>query len=216
MDIGLAVVGVFAVIFLIVGLIGPMYAQLRLRDWREPTESDRQAIDDREPQEPVSLTRTVVIETVGEASVEVAIRGPPGYRVLFISDYVLEELDSEVGWALLSAEMARVRLFYRDYQVVAAAIAIALGTAAFLLVIPFELGFGGLLVVAALMLTIGRRLQYRADRVAAETVGAAELADAFETIGELHGADLSSGGWRTYLEVQPPLGDRIERLRDQA
>ncbi len=213
MVIAVSAVVVVSLVFLILGLVGPMLAQLRLRTWREPTLTDDELLESRRPPISIDPARTVIIETVGDASVEVSIRGPPGYRVLFISDFVLEELEPTVTKALLAGEIARSRLYYREYQVVAATVAIALGLAALLGVIPFELGFGGLLVVSALMLAIGRWLQFRADSNAASRVGAATLADAYETIAELHDVDLSPGGWRSYLEVQPPLGDRVARLR---
>lgn len=215
MDIGLLAVVVLAGAVLIVGLIGPLFAQRRLRRIRAPTTTDQELLSGLLPAHLDPPDRFVVIETVGESSVEVAIRGPPGYRTLFVTDYVLESLESEIARALLVAEVARAELWYREYQVVAATIAIALGTAGFLLVIPFEAGFGGMLIAAAIMLTIGRRLQYRADASAGEVVGPAVLADAFETVADRHDVDTTSGGWRTYFEVQPPLGDRIHRLRAQ-
>lgn len=212
MVVAVSTVVIVSLGFLILGLLGPMLAQLRLRTWREPTLTDDELLESRRP--PMSIdARLVIVETVGDASVEVAIRGPPGYRVLFLSDFVIEELEPPVTKALLAGEIARARLYYREYQVLAATVAIALGLAALLGVIPFELGFGGLLVVSALLLAIGRWLQFRADSNAASVVGAATLADAYETIAELRDVDLSSGGWRSYLEVQPPLGDRVARLR---
>lgn len=213
MDGGLVAVAVISVGFLVVGLLGPAYAQRRLRRCREPGPDDLERLEAVRPPGVALPDRVLVIETVGEASVEVAIRGPPGSRVLFITDHVLEAIDAGVATALIAAEAARTRVWYREYQVVAATVAIALGSSALLLVIPFELGFGALLVAAALMLAGGRWLQYRADAVAAGTVGAAALADAFETVARFHDADLSRGGWRSYLEVQPRIGDRIARLR---
>lgn len=202
--------------FVLIGLVGPLLAQIRLRRTRSPTASDRAQLDARLPPLGFDPTRVVVIDTVGEASVEVSIRGVHGYRILFVTDFVLEELDAEVASALFAAEVARARLWYREFQVVAAGIVIALGTASLILLVPFELGFGGLLIAAVVLFAIGRRLQYRADAQAAAIVGAEVIADAFETVGELHGADLSRGGWRTYLQVQPGLGDRIYRLRQRS
>jgi len=62
---------------------------------------------------------------------------------------------------------------------------------------------------------VGRRLQYAADARAAERVGADGLADAFERAAARRGVDPSTGSWRTYVETQPPLGDRIARLRER-
>lgn len=213
MDPGLIAVLALSGGFFVIGLIGPLLAQLHLRQWREPTETDRESLETVLPPEPIDVARTVVVETVGDDSVEIAIRGMPGCRVLFLSDFVLQDLNTPTARALLAAETARARLLYREYQVMAATIAVALGTAAFFLVVPFELGFGSMLVAAFVLLTVGRWLQYRADSQAASVVGAGELADAFEEIANLHDVDLSGGGWRSYLEVQPSLGDRIERLR---
>lgn len=214
MDLALVSVVALAGGLLVAGLVGPLIAQRQLRRTRAPTDEELATLEGLAP-EGMALPRDIlVIDTVGEDSVEVAIRGPPGRRTLFVTDHVLDELEPVVARALLAGELSRTDLWYREYQVAAASLAIGLGSAGFLLVVPFEAGFGGMLVVAAVMLAGGRRLQYRADARAAAIVGADALADAFETVARRHDADLSRGGWRTYFEVQPPIGDRIHRLRD--
>lgn len=216
MEWGIVGVVAIALLFFAVGSIGPLLAQRRLRRTRPLTATEREQLDGRVEGLVAIPHRRLVIETVGDESIEVAIRGPPGYRVLFVTDYVLHELEPTVARALLCAEAARSSLWYREYQVGAASVAIGLGAASLLLVVPFEAGFGALLVAALVMFAGGRRLQYRADAKAAEAVGAEPLADAFETVALRHGADLDRGGWRAYLEVQPRLGDRIHRLREAA
>lgn len=213
MELRLVVVVAMAVGLIVVGLIGPLIAQRRLRRLHDATADERERLAAVAPNGHELPPHVAIIETVGEASIEVALRGPPGHRVLFITDYVLTDLDEPIARALIAAEHARTDRWYREYQVVAAAIALTLGLSAFLALVPFELGFGGLLLAAAVMLAGGRWLQYRADAAAAATVGADAVADAFEHVAEMHGHDLERGGWRSYLEVQPPLADRIHRLR---
>ncbi len=212
---GAIVVTIITIGFLITGLIGPTFAQLRFRRTREPSMPELEQIETRWPTSTSMCDRVVIIETVGDASVEVAIRGVPGYRILFVTDYVLESLDGSIVEALFAAELARTKRWYREYQVLAATMVLALGSAAFLLVVPFELGFGAMLVLAMVLFAIGRTIQYRADAAAAAEVGTTALLDAFETVTAQRGIQPVSAGWRNLFTVQPRLGDRIERLREQ-
>lgn len=210
-----AFVGIVAIAFLVGALVGPLFVNTRLRDVRTPTPTDRERLDALRRDVGPDVEHVRIVETVGEASIEVSVRGPPGYRVLFVTDYVLEDLDEETARALLAAEAGRNAVRYDEYRAVTASIAIAIGVASFGGVIPFSPGFTALVVVAVIMLAIGRWLQYRADARAADAVGPDVVADAFETVATLHGKEIDTGGWRTVLEIQPPLGNRIERLRER-
>ena len=201
--------------FLLAVFLAPLAANLALRDVREPTTvEDWERLDSLREGVGPDLDRVRIVETVGEASVEVSVRGPPGYKVLFVTDYVLTDLDEDIARALLAAEAGRYAVQYSEYRAGTATAVVGLGAAAFAGLVPLT---DGMLVLAAGALVLfagGRWLQYRADARAAEAVGADQLADAFETVATLHGKDLKTSGWGGYLEVQPKLGDRIERLRE--
>lgn len=208
------------VLALVIGLVaiatvGPLLFHQRFRTVREPTETETELLEAVWPSFSDQRPPTQVIETVGERSIELSIRGPPGFKVLFVTDYVLHEIDREHVRALIAGEMAREQLYYTEYRVIAAALALGLGTSAFLLIIPFSYGFGALLVLAAAMLAGGRWLQYRADAIAGDEVGNDALAAAFAYVADLRGIEPKSGGASDAFSVQPTLGDRIERLRDR-
>jgi Zn-dependent protease with chaperone function len=82
--------------------------------------------------------------------------------------------------------------------------------------VPFESGFAALVAVGVVSFWAGRRVQYAADARAADAVGADRVADAFERGAARRGVEPETGDWSTWFEVQPPLGDRIERLRERA
>lgn len=203
------------VAFLLVVFVAPLAANLALRDVREPTTvDDWDRLDSLRAGVGPDLDRVRIVETVGEASVEVSVRGPPGYKVLFVTDYVLTDLDEDVARSLFAAEAGRLAVRYSEYRAGTASAVVGLGAAAFVGLVPFTDGMLALAVGALVLFAGGRWLQYWADARAAETVGAEGLADAFETVAALHDGDLETSGWSGYLEVQPKLGDRVERLRE--
>lgn len=210
-----AAIAVLVLGFVVIGLVGPLLAQLRLRRLRTPTTSDRSRMEILAVDLPKSVDRFVVIETVGDNSIEVAIRGPPGHRVLFITDFVLFDLGEKIAAPLLAAERARLRVWYAEYRVLIAGGILGIGLATFTGIIPFDLGFSALIVGALLAFAVGRRLQYRADAIAGTAIGREQLANAFESVAALRDQPIQPrGSWRRYFDVQPPLGARIERLRE--
>lgn len=209
----------FVVVAFVVFLGGAVIAPLVLlsvRDTREPTVDERERLKVLAETAGYEPPEVHVIDTVGDHSVEVSIRGPPGKRSLLVTDYVLAELDSETAAALLAAEAGRSKLLYIEYRALAAASVIGIATGMFGGLIPFSDGLFILAVAALALFWVGRRLQFAADRLAADQVGAESLATAFETVATLQGVEPEGSTWRTWFEVQPPLGQRIDRLRDRS
>jgi len=202
--------------FALATTFGPLVANLRFRPTREPTAAERARIDAARERAEADPDRTYVGEPVGEASVDVRALGVPGYRVLVVTDYVLGELDDATVAGLLAAETGRVRTLFAEYRTVAIAAVVGILSATFVRLIPFEPGFVALGGAALAAFAVGRRLQFRADALAADAVGAAAVADAFETVADVRGIEPETSTWRTLFEVQPPLGDRIARLRERA
>ncbi|MFB6233824.1 MAG: peptidase [Halopenitus sp.] len=147
-------------------------------------------------------------------TIDVGVKGPPGRRVLFVTDDVLDVLDEDVAVALLAAEAGRLETYYNEFRAVAVAVVVAILAAVVTTIVPFEPGFTALAAIGFVSFWVGRRVQYAADARAAERVGAETLADAFERVAELQGVTPETGTWRTWFEVQPPLGDRIAALRE--
>lgn len=191
----------------------PLVAAFRFRSAREPTPEEHERLAELCERAGLSVPRRHVVDTRGANAVEVSVRGPPGYRHLFVSDVVLEELDGETAAALLAAEAGRVGQFYGEYRALSVGVAMGLAASGFALVLPFEVAMSALVAAALAFTWGGRRLQYRADDRAAGRVGADALADAFERVADRHGVEPESDGWSTVFEMQPPLGARIGRLR---
>lgn len=150
----------------------------------------------------------------GTPTIDVGVRGPPGRRVLFVTEDVLSVLDEDVAAALLAAEAGRLETYYNEFRAVAVAVVVAILATVVTTLVPFEAGFTAFAVIGFVSFWVGRRVQYAADARAAERVGAEALADAFERVAELQGITPETGTWRTWFEVQPPLGDRIAALRE--
>lgn len=197
-------------------LVLPRVTQRRLLDARPPTEDERDRLDRLGERAALSVRPAYVIETGDGPSLDVAVRGPPGWRALFVTDDVLADLDADVAAALLAAEAGRVRTYYGPFRAGAIGVVLATLVATFAVPLPFDTALAAMGAFALVAFAVGRRLQYAADARAAERVGAGPLADAFERIAGVRGVEPPRGSWRTLFEIQPPLGDRIDRLRDRA
>lgn len=205
-----------AVVVLLAAVIGGPLLALSLRDSREPTSEEHDRLTELLAAAEYTPEQILVVETVGENSVQTTLRGLPGRRRLAVSDYALHDLDDETLTALLTAEIERARHAYIEYRGLAATVVIAVATAMFAGLLSFSDGIFGLAVAAIVLFWLGRQLQFAADRAAANRVGPAALADAFAAIADIRGVEPETASWRTYFEVQPPLGQRIERLRARA
>ena len=219
-------VGVAVVAFLAVE-IGPLYAADRFRDLREPTDEERGRLAYLREAAGLDVER-IAIEAVDNGdgdgsrasgdsgSIDVAVRGPPRRRVLFVTENVLDDLDEDVTIGLLAAEAGRVKTYYGEFRAVAIAAVLGVLAAIVTATVPFEAGFASLVAIGLAAFWVGRRVQYTADDRAADAVGAARVADAFERVAAMRGVEPETGDWSAWFEVQPPLGDRIEKLRERA
>jgi len=206
--------------------VGPLYAADRYRDLREPTDAERAQIGALAEPGGLDVDR-IAIESVGDAAsdgngpattgpAEVAVRGPPRRQVLFLTEDVLTDLDEDVAVALLAAESGRVATYYAEFRAVAVGGVLAALAGVVTTLVPFESGFAAVVAVGLVSFWAGRRVQYAADARAADAVGSDRVADAFERVAERRGVEPDTGDWSTWFEVQPPLGDRIARLRERA
>ena len=201
------------IVFGVGATVAPLVA-LSLRETRGPTPDERDwlaqlvATDD-------DPDRVDIVD--GDTDrIEVSLRGLPGRRSLLISTAVFDECNESTATALIAAERARGRYLYLEYRAVAAASVIGIATGMFGGLVSFSDGLFLLAVAALWLFWMGRRLQFAADRAAARQVGNETLAAAFETAAARRGVDPESATWRTWFEVQPPLGQRIDRLRNRS
>ncbi|WP_280585011.1 M48 family metalloprotease [Halorubrum sp. Boch-26] len=226
---GAFLVGV-AVVALLAVEVGPLYAADRFRDLREPTAEERERLATFRETAGLDVDRVAIEIDDGETAdgsgtgrdesgtgrVDVGVRGPPGRRVLFVTESVLNALDEEVAIGLLAAEAGRVETYYGEFRAVAIAAVLSILAAIVTVAVPFQAGFASLIAVGLAAFWVGRRVQYAADDHAADAVGAERVADAFERVAAIRGVEPETGDWSTWFEVQPPLGDRLAALRERA
>jgi len=203
---------VAVVLFLAMAAVGPRVS-LSLRETRQPTDDERPTLDSLLAAVDFKPAAVHISETADPDAAQLSLHGLPGRRSLLLTPGFLDVLDEETAVALLTAEVQRGRLLYLEYRAVAAAAVIGVATAMFGGLLAFSNGLFVLAVAALVLFWFGRQLQFRADRAAADRVGADTLADAFETAAAHRGVEPESATWRTYVEIQPPLGQRIARLR---
>lgn len=213
MQLVVVLVGVGVLAFL-AAVGGPLYVMDRFHDPREPTGPERAAVDALRREAGLGVERVAVLEA--ESVVDVSVRGPPRRRVLFVTAPVVDDLEPAVAVGLLAAEAGRVQAHFTTFRAVAVAVVVALFAAIATTAVAFTPGFSALLAVGVTALWAGRRVQYAADAHAADTVGAGQVADAFERAAERSGVTPATGDYSTWLEIQPPLGDRIAALRRRA
>ena len=200
------------VLFLAMAALGPRVS-LSLRETRPPTDDEQATLDALLAAADLDPTAIHISETAAPSSITISLHGLPGRRQLLLTEGVLDSLDDATATALLTAEAQRGRLLYLEYRALAAAVVIGVATAMFGGLIAFSNGLFVIALTALVLFWIGRQLQFRADRAAADRVGADALADAFEAVADHRGVTPEGATWRTYFEVQPPLGQRIDRLR---
>ncbi|MWV63562.1 peptidase [Halorubrum sp. JWXQ-INN 858] len=207
---------VVAIVAFLAVEVGPLYVNDRYRNLRDPTDAERAYLDELRREAGLGVDRVAVVATEGAESVDVAVRGPPRRRVLFVTDYVLDGMDEDVALGLIAAESGRVGTYYGEFRAIAVAAVLTILAAIVTTIVPFDSGFLSVILVGVAAFWVGRRVQYAADDRAADAVGAARVADAFEHVADLRGVEPETGDWSTWFEVQPPLGDRIAALRRRA
>ena len=200
------------VLFLAMAALGPRVS-LSLRETRSPTTDEQASLDTLLAAADLDPPAIHISETASPSSIKISLHGLPGRRQLLLTEGVLDTLDDSTATALLTAEAQRGRLLYLEYRAVASAVVIGVATAMFGGLIAFSNGLFVIALTALVLFWLGRQLQFRADRAAAARVGADALADAFEAVADHRGVDPEGATWQTYFEVQPPLGQRIDRLR---
>ncbi|MFD1570942.1 M48 family metallopeptidase [Halorubrum laminariae] len=235
-----AFVAAVAVVAFLAVEVGPLVAADRFRDLREPTDAERGRFAFLREEAGLNIDRIAIERSSGAISegdtattdatdstatnsvdhgdrepVDVAVRGPPRRQVLFVTESLLDEVDEDIAIGLLAAEAGRVETRYTEFRAVAVAAVLAVLAAIVTAAVPFDTGFASLIAIGLSAFWVGRRVQYAADSRAADAVGANRVADAFERAAELRGVEPAIGDWSTWFAVQPPLGDRIERLREQ-
>jgi len=149
------------------------------------------------------------------------VRGLPGRRHLFVSDYLLAELDDGTLRAYLALQAGRARVKHLEARlaVVVATTLVVLNSLFGTVEIP---GVGGGTVALAALgagifgLWTGRRLVYRADGYAVDRTSREAVEAAIERFAALNDAPMAWGRLTALRRMEPSLNRRIDRLRDRA
>ncbi|MFD1563864.1 M48 family metalloprotease [Haloarchaeobius amylolyticus] len=151
----------------------------------------------------------------------------PGLRYVFLTDYLLDECDDDELRAILAHEFGHVagrHLWQRGMLTVAVFGAWALVAqqagfsrlAATFGVVGYFVPLIGIYVLYRVFLLGGlaRWQEFRADTYAASTAGREAMVDALETLADANDVRLEAGLLYSLATHHPPIGDRIEALRD--
>lgn len=182
---------------------------------REPTTEEAERLDPLREAVGAPETKLVVRTTTREGAVDCDVIGLPGRRTIVLTDAALEHLDDERLRALLAVAAERGRSPMEIPQALAAGIAIGIVAAAYVFPVPFLVTVLAGWSVVFLGVAVVRRQHYAADAAAAERVCRELLRDAIRDAAEHRGASLETGStWRAFMEVEPSVGARLERLED--
>ncbi|WP_338726771.1 hypothetical protein [Haladaptatus sp. DJG-WS-42] len=204
-----------------VAFIGAIYAvsprlSLLISETRDLTPAKRDRLD--RLCEDVSLDVTDVHVLPGEENkwAGATVSGPPGRRQLFVTDYLLDTYDDDGARALLAAAAGQTAVWYREYRI--ATVLLFAGWVWTVVFAPIPATgrqvLAGLVVVC-LLLWLGARLVYRADRVAGERTDPGLVAETYERVGNEQEVDFSQGFVTSLVRMKPSLNKRINRLYNQ-
>lgn len=187
-----------------------------LRSTRRPTDAAAERLDALRERAALTVRDARVLETDSEETASATVRGPPGYRRLFVTSTFLDALDDETAAALLAIQAGRLRA-----RVLARTVGTVLVAAVPLFVLFEDVGpalplLGASVAAVLVGLWLTRRGVRAADDVAAERVGSDAVADALERYAAVHEMEPSRRRIPNPLSRTPALGDRIDRLRAQA
>lgn len=187
-----------------------------MRSTRVPDEATMHRVADLRQRTGLTVRDVRVLDTDKEGTANATVRGVPGYRRLFVTSTFLETFDNETATALLGVQAGR-----QAAQVLARTIAGVL-----LALVPLFVSLAGagplwpLVGVSVGLMTLGlwvtRRGVRAADDYAAERVGPDVVADALEQYAGVHNMEPSRRRVPNPFARSPPLGNRIDRLRERA
>ncbi|KAA9400091.1 peptidase [Haloarcula sp. CBA1130] len=208
----LALVAVFAVT---VQAVSPWVIPL-IRSVDRPDEATAETLARLQERAGLTVRDVRVFDTEQERTANVTVRGVPGYRRLFVTSTFLDVFDDETATALLAVQAGR-----QNARVLTRVMGGLLIAVVPLFVALADIGPLWPLVGASLgLFTVGlwvtRRGVRAADDYAAERVGPDAVADALERYADVHDMEPSRRRFANPFSKSPPLGNRIDRLREQA
>lgn len=183
-----------------------------LRSTIDPTDETADRIATLRARAGLEVRDVLVLDTDDEETASTLVRGPPGYRRLFITSTFLDAFDDETATALLAIEAGRlnshVLVIRMSTVIVAGAALVASVTSVGPRWPVLGVSFGALLVG----FWLSRRGVRAADEYAAKQVGATTVTEALDRYAEVHEMTPTRRRFPNPLSVNVALGDRIDRL----
>lgn len=152
----------------------------------------------------------------------------PPFKYIFITDYLVEQLDDEELMAIVAHEVGHAKKRHLLIKLVVPFLSIAAMVGLIALLGALDvLGDGALIpLLVALPLVmvgsvflvqgvVGLRLEHSADDFAKETVGLEPTISALEKLAEANMAKRDTGRVFNLLAQHPSIEKRVERLRDE-
>ncbi|WP_436908138.1 hypothetical protein [Halosimplex marinum] len=213
-------VAVLALVLVAVWATSPWLVRLT-RSTRPPTDAERDRLARLCREAKLDPHAVRVLEATDAKQAFALARGPPRRQQLFVTDYLLDEVDDEVLRAYLALQAGRERAKHLEARLV-----LAVGTALFTLgpllgVLSVPGVADGTVALVALStgllgLWAGQWLVYRADAAAAERTSREAVEAAIERYADLNDVRMKWGRLTSLRRMEPPLTRRIDRLRDRA
>ncbi|QLH80634.1 M48 family metalloprotease [Halosimplex pelagicum] len=215
--------GFVATVFglLVLSWLGSPWLVRLLQSTRAPTEAERERLARLCEAAGLDVRKVRVLEVADAKQALALVRGLPERRHLFVSDYLLSELDDEHlrGCLALQAGRARVAHLEARATVVVGTVVFAAGPLVGVITVP---GVGGgtvalvVFLAGVLALWAGRRLVYRADAYAADRTSRETVESTIRGLADLNDAPMEWGRLTALRRMEPSLNRRIDRLRDRA
>ncbi|WP_138006513.1 M48 family metalloprotease [Halalkalirubrum salinum] len=186
------------------------------RSVREPTHEERDRLKSLCERAGLDVDGVWIL-TDADETLEIHLRGLPGRRHLYISVFGLERFDDEALGAVLAANVGGIAHHYRAIKLypLFGFLIVGIATFAWGSALWYAIMIGSALIGWLPVLWAARQAVRRGDDYAADQVGAATVADAFERMATEQNVDIPSGGVGTIFKSRPPLQDRIDRLRER-
>jgi STE24 endopeptidase len=185
-----------------------------VRTTTQPTDELGARIDDLRERAGLEV-RDVRLLDDGMETAETSVRGPPGYRRLFLTATFVEQFDDDVAAALLAVEAAHLDRHLAEIRVGTVVIAGATLVASVTGVGPLWPTLGGAVLAVLVGFALSRRAVRAADDDAVGRVGSDSLATALERYAAVHGMEPTRRRVPNPLSTNVALGDRIDRLRER-
>jgi len=217
---GIGFVGAIAVLLAVFWAGSPWMIRL-FQSTRPPSDAERERLDRLCRAVEFAPAEVRVLDVADAKQAFAIVRGVPARRHLFVTDYLLTELDDDLLGDYLALQAGRARVKHLEAKLGVVVGTIALAVSLLLGIVPapgVDAGVAALAVlgVGGVALRAGQRLVYRADADAAAQTDRETVEEVIRRFADLNDAPMEWGRLAALRRMEPPLTRRIDRLRDRA